>query len=136
VAKATRNQKVGVIGTVGTISSGAYQRAIAARDAPALFDLTMVECDNFRLVCETTDPTLDYLVPASRAVLAEVRAANDEAGTTVAGYTHDAGAHVHVFTTKRHAAALRRRLRKVSGVAKVLALAPGSGGRAIRRGLR
>jgi diphosphomevalonate decarboxylase len=112
------------------------KRAIAARDAAGLFGLVIDECDSFRLVCESTDPSLDYLVPASRAVLQAVRDANAEAGSAVAGYTHDAGAHVHVFTTKRHAAALRRRLRKVSGVEKVLVLAPGPGGRAIRRGLR
>ena len=34
VARATRNRKVGVIGTVGTISSGAYQRAIGALAVP------------------------------------------------------------------------------------------------------
>jgi diphosphomevalonate decarboxylase len=114
----------------------AMKRAIAARDAAALFEQTMVECDSFRLVCETTDPPLDYLVPASRAVLAEVRAANAEAGAAIAGYTHDAGAHVHVFTTKRHASALRRRLRAVRGVERVLALSPGPGGRPLGRGPR
>ncbi|MCI4320700.1 MAG: diphosphomevalonate decarboxylase [Thermoplasmata archaeon] len=111
----------------------AMKRAIAVRDAPTLFDLTMEECDSFRNVCETTVPTLDYLVPASRAVLADVRAANEENGTTLAGYTHDAGAHVHVFTLQRHAGTLRRRLARIHGVAKVLALSPGRGARPIRR---
>ena len=86
------------------------KRAIAGRDAPTLFALTIAECDSFRLVCETTDPPLDYLVPASRAVLAEIRAVNADAGSAIAGYTHDAGAHVHVFTTRRHANAVRRRI--------------------------
>jgi diphosphomevalonate decarboxylase len=112
------------------------KRAIAARDAPTLFDQTMVECDSFRLVCETTDPPLDYLVPASRGVLASVRAANAGAGTAVAGYTHDAGAHVHVFTTKRHARAVRRTLARVPGVEKVLALSPGGGAHRLRAGSR
>jgi diphosphomevalonate decarboxylase len=111
----------------------AMKRAIAARDAPTLFDLTMEECDSFRSVCETTEPTLDYLVPASRAVLAAIRAANEENGTTLAGYTHDAGAHVHVFTLQRHAGKLRRRLSAIQGVAKVLALSPGRGARPLRR---
>jgi len=110
----------------------AMKRAVSVRDAPALFDLTMVECDSFRLVCETTDPPLDYLVPASRAVLAAVRSTNTEAGATIAGYTHDAGAHVHVFTTRRYARSLRRRLASVAGVEKVLALSPGPGGHPIR----
>jgi diphosphomevalonate decarboxylase len=111
----------------------AMKRAIAERDAPALFDRTIEECDSFRRVCETTRPSLDYLVPASRRVLAEVRAANEENGTTIAGYTHDAGAHVHVFTTRPHAPRLRRRLRSVPGVEKVLSLSPGPGGRVLRR---
>lgn len=111
----------------------AMKRAIGARDAPTLFDLTMEECDSFRLVCETTRPSLDYLVPASRAVLQEVRLANDEYGAALAGYTHDAGAHVHVFTLRRHAARLRRRLGRLPGVERVLALSPGPGGRALRR---
>jgi diphosphomevalonate decarboxylase len=111
----------------------AMKLAIGQRDGPKLFDLTIEECDSFRRVCETTRPTLDYLIPASRRVLAVVRAANAEHGTTVAGYTHDAGAHVHVFTTKPQAAKLRRRLGRVPGVANVLALAPGPGGRVLRR---
>jgi len=111
----------------------AMKRAIAVRDAPALFDRTMEECDSFRSVCESTEPTLDYLVPASRRVLAEVRAANEENGTSVAGYTHDAGAHIHVFTTTTHSARLRRRLGAVPGVEKVLVLSPGPGGRPLRR---
>ena len=111
------------------------KRAIAKRDAATLFDQTMAECDSFRRVCETTEPSLDYLVPASRAVLAAVRAANEEAGGVLAGYTHDAGAHVHVFTTKPHAAKLARRLGRIPGVEKVLRLRAGPGGRVVRRPL-
>ncbi|MCI4361884.1 MAG: diphosphomevalonate decarboxylase [Thermoplasmata archaeon] len=111
----------------------AIKRALAARDAAALFDRTMEECDSFRLVCETTTPKLDYLVPASRRVLTEVRAANDERGTPIAGYTHDAGAHVHVFTTTTEMVRLRRRLASLPGVEKVLVVSPGPGGHDLRR---
>jgi diphosphomevalonate decarboxylase len=110
----------------------AMKRAIAARDAATLFGQVIAECDSFRLVCETTDPPLDYLVPASRAVLAEIRRVNAEAGSAIAGYTHDAGAHVHVFTTRRHANTVRRRIRAIPGVEKVLDLSPGPGARPIR----
>ena len=105
------------------------RRAIARRDADALFPAVMDECDSFRRVCETTRPTLNYLTSPSRAVLGEVIAANREAGRSVAAYTHDAGAHVHVFTLSRDAARLRRRLAKVAGVRRVLVLQPGPGGR-------
>jgi diphosphomevalonate decarboxylase len=112
----------------------ALKRAIGTRDGPTLFDLTMEECDSFRGVCESTVPALDYLVPASRRVMAEVRSTNDEAGRTVAGYTHDAGAHMHVFTLARDAPALRRRLRRVPGVRQVLTLSPGPGAHAVGAG--
>ncbi len=111
----------------------ALKRAIAGRDAEALFPLVMEECDDFRDVCETTRPPLDYLTPASRAVLEEVRRVNLEAGRAVAGYTHDAGAHVHVFVLERDAARLRRRLAQVPGVARTLLLRAGPGGRLVRR---
>jgi diphosphomevalonate decarboxylase len=102
-------------------------RAIRARDAAKLFPLIMEECDSFRDVCETTRPPLDYLTPASRAVLAEVRALNRAAGRPVAAYTHDAGAHVHIFTLARHLRAVRRRLAEVPGVKETLVVRPGPG---------
>ena len=103
------------------------RRAIGARDAATLFPLVMEECDSFREVCETTRPSLDYLTSASRAVLAEVRSINRAAGRPVAAYTHDAGAHVHVFTLRRHAPLVRRRLRRLPGVRSVLEVRPGPG---------
>lgn len=109
------------------------RRAIGARDAGRLFPLIMEECDSFREVCETTRPALDYLTSASRAVLAEVRGANRTAGRPIAAYTHDAGAHVHVFTLRRHAPALRRRLAAVPGVRTTLLVRPGPGARRIGR---
>ncbi|MBV8789618.1 MAG: glutamate racemase, partial [Mycobacterium sp.] len=42
---ATRNNKVGVIGTVGTISSGAYQRSVRAQRAPVT--LACAACPGF-----------------------------------------------------------------------------------------
>jgi len=112
------------------------RRAIAARDAGVLFPLVMEECDSFRSVCETTRPPLDYLTATSRAVLAEVRTANREAGGSIAAYTHDAGAHVHVFTLARHLAGLRRRIRRLPGVASTLVLRPGPGLRRVDRAPR
>ena len=45
MAAATRNGRVGVIGTVGTIESGAYQTAVAA-EAPWV-DLCALSCPGF-----------------------------------------------------------------------------------------
>ncbi len=101
------------------------RRAIARRDARTLFPLIMEECDSFRRVCETTVPSLDYLTASSRAVLAEVRAINDAARRPVAAYTHDAGAHVHVFTLAAEADGVRRRLGRLPGVRRTLELSAG-----------
>ncbi|MGA8709824.1 MAG: diphosphomevalonate decarboxylase [Thermoplasmata archaeon] len=103
--------------------------AIGARDARRLFPLIMEECDSFREVCETTRPSLDYLTTTSRALLGEVRAINREDGRPVAGYTHDAGAHMHVFTLERDAPKVRRRLSRMPGVERSFLLRPGPGGR-------
>jgi diphosphomevalonate decarboxylase len=108
------------------------RRAIAGRDPDRLFPLLMEECDSFREVCETTRPSLDYLTATSRAILAEVRALNREAGHAIAGYTHDAGAHVHVFTLDRHFRRVRARLGRLPGVERALCVRPGPGGHLVR----
>lgn len=105
--------------------------AIGARDPRRLFPLVMEECDSFREVCETTRPSLDYLTTTSRALLAEVRSINREAGRPVAAYTHDAGAHLHVFTLARDVAKVRRRLARLPGVERTAVLHPGPGGRRV-----
>jgi diphosphomevalonate decarboxylase len=105
--------------------------AIARRDAARLFPLVMEECDSFRSVCETTRPTLDYLTTTSRAVLGEVRTFNAEGPSPRAAYTHDAGAHVHVFTLRRHVRPLQARLARLPGVESTALHAPGPGVREI-----
>ncbi|MFZ0700126.1 MAG: diphosphomevalonate decarboxylase [Thermoplasmata archaeon] len=104
-------------------------RAIHDRDAATLFPLVMEECDSFRNVCETTVPSLDYLTVASRVILAEVRSLNQEEGRPVAAYTHDAGAHLHIFLLDRDASRVRRRLARIPGIRRMLLLRPGPGGR-------
>jgi len=113
---------------------GKIRRAIGSRDATRLFPLVMEECDSFREVCETTRPSLDYLTATSRAILGEVRALNREAGRPIAAYTHDAGAHVHVFTLGRYLPNVRGRLRRLPGVERTLTLRPGPGARLVRSG--
>ena len=105
--------------------------AIGARKAETLFPLIIEECDSFRQVCETSRPSLDYLTSTSRAILEEVRSANRTAGTPIAGYTHDAGAHVHVFALKQHLKGLQRNLGLVDGVESMMVVRPGPGGHAV-----
>jgi diphosphomevalonate decarboxylase len=108
--------------------------AIGARRADRLFPLIMEECDSFRKVCETSRPSLDYLTSTSREILDAVRAENRQAGRAVAGYTHDAGAHVHVFTLQRDLRRLRRALGALDGVERTLVVRPGPGGHVVRGG--
>jgi diphosphomevalonate decarboxylase len=108
------------------------ERALRRRESEAFLDLLMEECDDFRHVCETTTPPLDYLTPASRAVIRRVRELNREAGRTIAGYTHDAGAHLHVFALARDLRRIRGSLARGPGVRGVLTVGPGPGGRLVR----
>jgi len=101
--------------------------AIRARDPRRLFPLIMEECDSFREVCETTRPSLDYLTTTSRALIAEVRSLNREAGRPIAAYTHDAGAHIHLFSLRRDVDRVRRRLVRLPGVECSSVVRPGPG---------
>ncbi|MCI4346541.1 MAG: diphosphomevalonate decarboxylase [Thermoplasmata archaeon] len=109
------------------------RRALRLKDSRALFPLIMEECDEFRHICETTDPPLDYLTSTSREVLTAVQELNRHAGRPVAAYTHDAGAHVHVFTLRRELPLLRSALRDISGIAKPHVVGAGPGGRYLGR---
>lgn len=110
----------------------AMRRAIARREAARLFPLLIEECDEFRLVCETTSPSLDYLTATSREILDRVLRLNATAGRPVAGYTHDAGAHVHVFVERADLPALRAALRGCPGISRRWELRPGPGIRFLR----
>jgi diphosphomevalonate decarboxylase len=107
----------------------ALRAALRKRARDRFLDLIIEECDDFRHVCETTVPSLDYLVPTSRAVLASVRELNAAAGHPFAAYTHDAGPHVHVFTFREHVAQVRARLQRVPGVASTRVFLPGPAAR-------
>ncbi|MFZ0831072.1 MAG: diphosphomevalonate decarboxylase [Thermoplasmata archaeon] len=110
----------------------AIRSALRTRAADRFLELVIAECDDFRHVCETTVPSLDYLTPASRAVLSAVLDLNRKSGHPIAGYTHDAGAHVHVFTFQEHVATVRGRLRKIPGVAATRLFSPGLAARELR----
>jgi diphosphomevalonate decarboxylase len=109
------------------------RRAIAGRRADLLFPTVMEECDSFRRVCETTEPELDYLTDTSRTVIDAVVALNRERGRSVAAYTHDAGAHVHVFTLERYLPRIRRTLAAIDGVERTLVVRPGRGAHRVGR---
>jgi len=84
MAKATRNRRVGVIGTVGTISSGAYQRATEALTVP--LELTCAACPGFVEFVERGETRSDQVAVLSERLLAPVRDAGID--TLLLGCTH------------------------------------------------
>ncbi len=82
--KATEGGKVGVIGTVGTISSGAYQK-VAEQLAPVL-ELTCAACPGFVEFVENGDVDSDQVHVLAERLLAPVRDAGVDA--LVLGCTH------------------------------------------------
>jgi glutamate racemase len=81
---ATRNGRVGVIGTVGTISSGAYQQEVA-RVAPELA-LTCAACPGFVEFVERGETTSDQVHVLAERLLAPVVDAGVDA--LLLGCTH------------------------------------------------
>lgn len=83
-AKATRSRRVGVIGTVGTIRSGAYQEAFASLSVP--IELTCAACPGFVEFVERGESRSDQLTVLAERLLAPVRC--EEIDTLLLGCTH------------------------------------------------
>ena len=84
LAVATTVRRVGVIGTVGTISSGAYQRALA--DVDASLELTATACPGFVEFVERGQTHGDEVVLLAERLLAPVIDARIDA--LLLGCTH------------------------------------------------
>ncbi|MEY3266977.1 MAG: glutamate racemase, partial [Actinomycetota bacterium] len=81
---ATHSRRVAVIGTVGTISSGAYQRALA--DIDPMLELTASACPGFVEFVERGQTTGDEVMLLAERLLAPVVEANVDA--LLLGCTH------------------------------------------------
>jgi glutamate racemase len=82
--RVTGSRRVGVIGTVGTVASGAYQR-VAARLDPTLV-LTCAACPGFVEFVEAGDVESDQVHVLAERLLAPLRSAGVD--TLVLGCTH------------------------------------------------
>ena len=82
--KATVTGRIGVIGTVGTIASGAYQRAVAAQRAPV--HLTCAACPGFVEFVERGETRSDQVHVLAERLLAPMR--QDRVDTLLLGCTH------------------------------------------------
>jgi glutamate racemase len=81
---ASPSGRIGVIGTVGTITSGAYQQAADANGADVI--LTCAACPGFVEFVEAGDVDSDQVFVLAERLLAPVRAADVD--TLVLGCTH------------------------------------------------
>lgn len=82
--KATRNRRVGVIGTVGTIGSGAYQRAVHSHRANV--ELTCSACPGFVEFVERGEVDSEQVHVLAQRLLAPVTQAGVD--TLLLGCTH------------------------------------------------
>jgi glutamate racemase len=84
LVQATHTGRIGVIGTVGTMASGAYQRAIEALDPTV--ELTCAACPGFVEFVEKGDTTSDQVHVLAERLLAPLRDAKVD--TLLLGCTH------------------------------------------------
>ena len=84
LVKASRSGRVAVIGTVGAIGSGAYERAVASTGADV--ELTSASCPGFVEFVERDQTTGDEIMILAERLLAPVKAARVDA--LLLGCTH------------------------------------------------
>lgn len=84
--RATVSHRIGVIGTVGTISSGAYQRALTKIDPEAVTQLTCAACPGFVEFVERGETDSDQVYVLAERLLAPIREAKVD--TLLLGCTH------------------------------------------------
>jgi glutamate racemase len=82
--KVSSSRRIGVIGTVGTISSGAYQRAVAAQRAGVR--LSCAACPGFVEFVERGETRSDQVHVLAERLLAPMR--EDRVDTLLLGCTH------------------------------------------------
>lgn len=88
LVEATTNNRVAVIGTVGTISSGAYERAVAnaARDVSREVSLTATACPGFVEFVERNETSGRAVTELAEKLLSPIRSADVD--TLLLGCTH------------------------------------------------
>lgn len=84
--RASPSGRIGVIGTVGTVSSGAYQRAFAAADTEGRTTLTCAACPGFVEFVERGDTDSDQVYVLAERLLAPISEAKVD--TLLLGCTH------------------------------------------------
>jgi len=88
LVEATTNNRVAVIGTVGTISSGAYESAVAnaSRDVSREVSLTATACPGFVEFVERNETSGRAVTELAEKLLSPIR--NADVDTLLLGCTH------------------------------------------------
>lgn len=84
--RATVSNRIGVIGTVGTISSGAYQEALQRLDSEVSTQLTCAACPGFVEFVERGETNSDQVYVLAERLLAPIRDAKVD--SLLLGCTH------------------------------------------------
>ena len=105
------------------------KNAIRSRDLEAFPTLAMKESSNMHAVMLDSTPPIVYLNDISHSIMRAVHTFNEQEGSTVAGYTFDAGPNAHVYTSDKHAKKIEQMLMKIKGVKKTIVCKPGAGPR-------
>jgi glutamate racemase len=84
--RATVSNRIGVIGTVGTISSGAYQQALHRLDSEVSTQLTCAACPGFVEFVERGETNSDQVYVLAERLLAPIRDAKVD--SLLLGCTH------------------------------------------------
>eukprot|EP01060_Flectonema_neradi_P023430 TRINITY_DN3168_c0_g1_i1.p1 TRINITY_DN3168_c0_g1~~TRINITY_DN3168_c0_g1_i1.p1 ORF type:complete len:397 (+),score=64.59 TRINITY_DN3168_c0_g1_i1:53-1192(+) len=74
--------------------------AVKMKDFETFASVTMADCEDFRSVCRSTTPTIDYWNERTEVIISLVKAFNNHAGRLRVAYTYDAGANAFIFCEK------------------------------------
>ena len=103
------------------------RRAIVEKDYSALFEEMMRESNNMHAVMLDSYPPICYLTDASLRIIQRVHELNGSSGSSVAGYTFDAGPNAHVFTLEKNAEKVKKAISAIPGVHKIIVAKVGMG---------
>ena len=76
--------------------------AVTKNDFETFALITMTDCEDFRAVCRSSEPIVDYWNDKAEKIIALVKAFNDAKGRLCAAYTYDAGANAFIFVEDSH----------------------------------
>ena len=105
------------------------RNAILTRDFDALADVIEEDCLLMHAVMMTSRPALFYWLPETMMIMEEVRRIRKTG--IPAAFTIDAGANVHVITTKSYADSVRQAFNGISAIQKIISSSAGGAARLI-----